>query len=88
MMREPRNFNEEDSIFDHIEDLIVLIAIIAVIFLKLLGVIKISWFWLLCPIWGSFAIIILMLIGVGIYTLIDNIRDYIYIKRRNKNERY
>lgn len=76
--------DEQSNIFDHIEDLIILIAIVAVIFLKLLGVIKLSWFWILCPIWGSIALVIIMLLIMGIYTLVDNIKDYIYIKRSKK----
>ena len=76
--------DEQSNIFDHIEDLIILIAIVAVIFLKLLGVIKLSWIWILCPIWGSIGLIIIMLLIMGIYTLVDNIRDYIYIKRSKK----
>ena len=76
--------DEQSTVFDRIEDLIVLLAIIAVLILKLIGVIKISWFWLLCPIWGGFAFLTLALIGIGIYTLIVNIKDHIEYKRSIK----
>ena len=83
-MKDIELMDERCSIFDRIEDLIILLAIIVVLILKLIGVIKISWLWLLCPIWGCFAISILALIGVGIYTLIVNIKNHIEYKRSIK----
>ena len=56
---------------DKIAEIFIIIAIIAVIALKITGVITLSWFWLLCPIWGLFslgcvlAVIFLIAFGVG-----------------------
>ena len=83
-MKDIIDMDEETTVFDHIEDLIILVAFIAVIFLKLLGIINISWFWVLSPLWffGGLAILfILIMIIVGIISLIkDKIKE-------NKNER-
>lgn len=68
-----RDMDYEPSIFEHIEDLIILIAFLAAIFLKMLGVIDIPWIWIFSPIWlvGGLAILfILFAILVGVITLI------------------
>lgn len=78
-MRDITNMDAETSVFEHIEDIIILIAIIAVIFLKLLGVINLSWFWILSPFWicaGLFVIFIVIAIISGIVSLIiENIKE-------------
>jgi hypothetical protein len=43
---------------------------IAFIVLKLLGVIKWSWLWVLAPVWGGFAIGVAILVGVLIFAAI------------------
>ena len=65
--------DERCSVFKNIEDIILLIAFLVVIFLKLLGVINISWFWILSPIWffcGLFILLVIIAIITGIVTLI------------------
>ena len=84
-MRDVDFMDEEVSVFKNIEDLIILIAIIVVIFLKLLGVIQISWFWLLCPIWGAGALILVALIVMSIAALICNLIDRIKEKKNERN---
>jgi hypothetical protein len=68
-----RDMDYEPSVFEHIEDLIILIAFLAAIFLKMLGVINIPWIWIFSPIWllgGLVILFILFAILVGVITLI------------------
>lgn len=58
---------------DRIVDLALLFAIVAILVLKIIGVITISWIWLLAPIWiplglGIILLIIFMIMFL-IYTL-------------------
>lgn len=81
-----RNMNEEYSVFDRVEDLIILLGIILVLILKITNVIKISWFWLLCPFWIAGIIIIVCLVVATISALICAIAGK--IKEKSKNEWY
>jgi len=78
-MKDIIDMDEETTVFDHIEDLIILVAFIAVIFLKLLGIIDLPWFWVLSPLWffGGLAVLfIVIMIITGIVSLIiDKIRN-------------
>ena len=47
---------------------------LAFIVLRLCGVINWSWVWVLCPIWGSFAVVLLIFIAVVLYKIIKQIR--------------
>ena len=77
--------DEDCSVFDHIEDIIILVAFIAVIFLKLLGIINLSWFWILSPIWFLGGLAILFIVVAIISGIISLIIDKI---KEKKNERY
>ena len=52
-----------------------ILEVLAIVFivLKLCGVITWSWWWVLCPIWGQFVILALILIFIGIRVLLDKI---------------
>ena len=58
---------------DRIVDLALLFAIVAILVLKIIGVITISWIWLLAPIWIplglGFILLIIFTIMFSIYTL-------------------
>jgi hypothetical protein len=64
---------------DRIADVFIIGAIITVIVLKLTGVITLSWFWLLSPLWGLFA---LGLIGAVSMTLMCLIMNWIQDRRK------
>ena len=49
-----RKVNEEEAI-DRIVDILIVAIILAVVVLKICGVITISWLWLLAPLWIPFA---------------------------------
>jgi len=69
--------------FDRFTDCVLLAIIIGIIVLKCTGVITISWFWLLCPLWG------LLLIGIilaVILTIMCLITTWINDKRRKNKE--
>ena len=83
-MKDIIDMDEETTVFDHIEDLIILVAFIAVIFLKLLGIINISWFWVLSPLWFFGGLVILFILIIIIVEIISLIKDKI---KENKNER-
>ena len=65
---------------DRVADLIVVGAILTIIILKITGVIKLSWFWLLSPVWLLLSAGVILAIIVTIGCLINTIR-------RTKNER-
>ena len=71
--------DEECSVFEHIEDIILLLAFLAVIFLKLFGVIDIPWIWVFSPIWifGGLAILfaVFAILVAVISLIIDKIRN-------------
>lgn len=48
---------------------------IVFIVLKLCGVINWSWVWVLAPIWGSFALAIVIIVAVVIYAALSDRRD-------------
>jgi len=56
-----------DSV-DKVADICIILGAAIVVALKIQGVIKISWFWLLCPIWGLFGLgLIFSLLFIFIY---------------------
>ena len=57
---------------DRIADVFIIGAIITVIALKLTGVITLSWFWLLSPLWGLFIIGLVGAVGLTLICLIIN----------------
>lgn len=68
---------------DHIVELFLLVLVAVVIYLKLSGVITLSWFWLLCPIWGTFALgLILSIVFLVLYFIM------LFVDKEKKNERY
>jgi len=76
----------EEKVIDRIVEIGFGIAVIAVIVLKICGVITISWLWLLAPLWIPFAAGIILGLILGIWCLIDNYR---YDKKKEKEyERY
>jgi len=67
-----------DDFSDRLVDILVTAIIVAVVTLKLSGVIKVSWLWLLSPIWillllGFILALIVVIYGI-IYTFIDKRR--------------
>lgn len=77
--------DEETSTFDRIEDLILLVAVIIIILLKLLNIIKISWFWLLSIFWIPAAFLITFLVFAGLIAGILGIYDKIKEKKNERN---
>lgn len=67
-----------DDFSDRLVDIFVTAIIVAVVTLKLSGVIKVSWLWLLSPIWILFLlgfVLALIVVICGIfYTFIDKRR--------------
>ena len=68
---------------DKVVDIVLLIAVIVVVILKLCNVIKISWLWLLSPIW------VCLIVGTAVMfiLLIVYLITAIFIDKENKNER-
>ena len=56
---------------DRFVDITLIIIVLTVIILKLTGVIKLSWLWLLSPIWGVFLIGCVGAVGITIICLIE-----------------
>jgi len=69
---------------DRVINWFLIIAAVTVIILKIVGVIKIPWLWLLSPIWIVLGFGILFIIVIVIIFSIEKIKD----KKENKNERY
>ena len=70
---------------ERLVDITIIAIIISVIILKIIGVIKITWFWLLSPLWILFGL------GVAICVVITGsvvIMDLINRIKERKNERY
>lgn len=79
------NMNQSQMV-DRIVNCAIAIAIVAVIVLKIVGVITIPWIWLLSPIWILLGLGIILGLVLGIWCLIDN---YKYEKKKEKEyERY
>ena len=74
----------QDSL-DRVVDIFLIILVIVFIYLKITGIITLSWFWILCPIWGLFALGVILAIIIGIIFIVSIIIDN---KKENKNERY
>ena len=85
MSMDVKNMNEEYSIFDRIEDIVILIFVIAVILLKLTGLIQISWLWLLSPLWITAGLTIIALIFMLLFAIGINIYDKIKEKKNERN---
>lgn len=47
--------------------------LVAFVVLKLVGVIDWSWWWVLSPIWITFAIAVLVFAGIYVYVVVKNI---------------
>ena len=84
-MRDVRIMDEQTTVFDRIEDLILLLVIIVVFLLKLLNVIKISWFWLFSIIWIPCGLMIVFLIFAGLMGAGLAIYDKIKEKKDERN---
>jgi hypothetical protein len=67
--------------FDKFVNALFIIGIITIIVLKIVGVITISWIWLLFPIWGLFLLALAAAIIITLWCLISN---YFYNKEKNK----
>jgi len=65
---------ENEEIMDRIVDIVICLAAIAVIILKICGVITISWLWLLAPLWIPFGFGVVMSI---IFVILYFIESYI-----------
>ena len=70
--------------FDILVDIFIIGCILAIFCLKIVGVITLSWFWLLSPLWGLFLIGCVIAVILIIMCIISVEID----KRRKKNERY
>ena len=84
-MRDVRIMDEQTTVFDRIEDLILLLVIIVVFLLKLLNVIKIPWFWLFSIIWIPCGLMIVFLIFAGLMGAGLAIYDKIKEKKDERN---
>ena len=60
---------------DRVVDIFLLIGIIAVIALKISGVITVPWVWLLSPLWIPFLIMVAGMIVITIWFIIDTIKE-------------
>jgi hypothetical protein len=60
---------------DRVVDIFLLIALVAVIALKISGVITIPWVWLLSPLWIPFLIMTAGMIVITIWFIIDTIKE-------------
>lgn len=69
---------------DRVADIFIIALIAIIIGLKLEGVITISWFWLLSPLWFLFGLGVILSIILLTACIINS---YI-INKENKNERY
>ena len=66
---------KEEEAMDWIVDIVIYLAIIAIIVLKICGVITISWLWLLAPLWIPFAFgLVLAIIFIILYFIEDKIK--------------
>ena len=80
--------NQKDPI-DTFTEVFVIACIIVLFYLKIVNVIKISWFWFLSPLWLLLAIGCVLAIIFIIYLVIILIKTAIDMKRSNKkNEWY
>lgn len=84
-MRDVRIMDEQTTVFDRIEDLILLLVIIVVFLLKLLNVIKIPWVWLFSIIWIPCGLMIVFLIFAGLMGAGLAIYDKIKEKKDERN---
>ena len=60
---------------DRVVDIFLLIGLVAVIALKISGVITIPWLWLLSPLWIPFLIMVAGMIVITIWFIIDTIKE-------------
>lgn len=60
---------------DRVVDIFLLIGIVAVIALKISGVITIPWLWLLSLLWIPFLIMVAGMIVITIWFIIDTIKE-------------
>lgn len=67
---------------DRVIDIMLVGAVIAIIILKLTDIIKVSWLWLLCPLWIPFTIGL----GLAIILVIVYISEVIICKINNKEK--
>ncbi len=75
--------NKRDPI-DIAAEVFMLICIAAIIYLKIIGTIKLSWFWIFSPIIGLFGLSVVFALILGIICIVTILID----KGDNKNERY
>lgn len=73
-----------DDFSDRLVDIILILGVIAVIVLKLVGVITLEWIWLLSPIWISFGLGLILLV---ILITIIMVRGFYFLFKERKNER-
>lgn len=71
---------------DRVIDIVFILAFIAVIVLKCIGIITISWLWLTAIIWIPFCMGIIVAIGFFIAFAIETLIDK--LNKEKKNERY
>ena len=68
-----------------------LASVLTIVFivLKLVGVINWSWLWVLSPLWISFILTVLIIIGVAIYVVYDDKKwDKTYGARTKKRDKW
>ena len=74
--------NKHDPL-DKVANIFCIVVLCIIVYLKIAGIIKLSWFWLLSPIWGLLLIGIVLSIVLCIVILINILID----KKENKDER-
>jgi len=65
---------------DRVVDICFILGIIAIIVLKLTNIITLSWFWLLCPLWGLAGLGIIFCVIITIAYIIKKV--FIKIKEK------
>lgn len=70
---------------ERLVDITIIAIVISVIILKIIGVIKIAWFWLLSPLWILFGLGVAICIVITSSVIIMDIINHI---KERKNERY
>ena len=70
---------------ERLVDITIITIIISVIILKIIGVIKIAWFWLLSPLWILFGLGVVICVAVATIVISTDLINRI---KERKNERY
>ena len=73
-----------DDPVDRVAEIFLIAVVLLILYLKIINVIKLSWLWLLSPLWGGLLIGIIILIAIIIAGTVEILLD----KKEKKDERY